>query len=179
MAPISHHEFFNLRTYVRYGEEDGIYFMSEWVPNRLSALLGPPLFGLPYRLGKHHYEHDFKGKNINGKLIASDPKGKFEYAAEIDADCNFQSCDEHSLENFLLERYTAFTAFGNRKRFFRVWHEPWLQTALKVEIKENTLLPQTGAWFEHSSLIGANYSEGLRDVWMGKPQNLQMIGKKR
>src|SRR4051812_13353145 len=48
-APIATHELLNVRTYVRCGDEAGIYFLAEWIPNRLSAWLGPRSFGLPYR----------------------------------------------------------------------------------------------------------------------------------
>src|ERR1700757_298402 len=55
--PIATHGFLNVRTYVRHREETGIYFLAEWLPNPLSVLLGPRLFGLPYRLGQLEYEH--------------------------------------------------------------------------------------------------------------------------
>src|SRR5690349_4742700 len=39
--PIATHEFLNLRTYVRHGDDAGICFLSEWLPNWLSVLFGP------------------------------------------------------------------------------------------------------------------------------------------
>src|SRR5687767_7121206 len=53
--PLATHPFCNVRTYVVVDGEPGIYFLAEWIPNRLAALLGPPLYGLPYRLGKLNY----------------------------------------------------------------------------------------------------------------------------
>src|SRR3954466_5107482 len=50
-APLAEHEFLNLRAYVRVNGERAIYFISEWIPNRLAALIGPRTYGLPYRLG--------------------------------------------------------------------------------------------------------------------------------
>src|SRR6266852_2534444 len=47
-GPIATHELLNLRTYVRHRGEAGIYFIAEWIPNRLSVFLGPRTFGLPY-----------------------------------------------------------------------------------------------------------------------------------
>src|SRR5437016_4346568 len=47
LKPISTHEFLNARTYVRHGDETGIYFLAEWLSNPLSVLLGPVTFGLP------------------------------------------------------------------------------------------------------------------------------------
>src|SRR5258708_2906893 len=55
LKPIATHGFLNVRAYVRQGSESGIYFLAEWLENRLSVALGPPLFGLPYRLGKLEY----------------------------------------------------------------------------------------------------------------------------
>src|SRR3954469_204377 len=51
-APLACHEFLNVRTYVRVDGEVGIHFLAEWIPNRLAALLGPPMYGLPYRVGR-------------------------------------------------------------------------------------------------------------------------------
>src|SRR5207247_3156485 len=48
MKPIATHDFLNVRTYVRHGAETGILFLAEWLSNRLSVLLGPRVFGLPY-----------------------------------------------------------------------------------------------------------------------------------
>ena len=50
--PVATHPFLNVRTYVEHEGETGIYFISEWLSNRLSVLLGPATFGLPYRLGR-------------------------------------------------------------------------------------------------------------------------------
>ena len=54
-APLAEHAFLNVRTYVRRAGGRGIYFLAEWIPNRLAALVGPPMYGLPYRLGRLRY----------------------------------------------------------------------------------------------------------------------------
>ena len=41
LRPIANHEFLNVRTYVRHGDEPGIYFLAEWLSNPLSVRLGP------------------------------------------------------------------------------------------------------------------------------------------
>src|SRR6516165_6761954 len=58
--PIATHHFLNVRTYVTHKGEAGIYFMREWLSNRLAAWLGPWSFGLPYRFGKIEYRNDFE-----------------------------------------------------------------------------------------------------------------------
>ncbi len=68
-----------------------------------------------------------------------------------------------------MERYSAFTEWNGFKRRFRVWHEPWRQCEAEAEIGENTLMARTGSWAQNAHLVGANYSPGLRGVWMGRP----------
>src|SRR5437867_3851562 len=40
LKPVTTRSFLNVRTYVRHGDEVGIYFLAEWVPNPISAMLG-------------------------------------------------------------------------------------------------------------------------------------------
>src|SRR3954447_9531324 len=44
--------FLNVRTYVREGGRDGIFFLAEWLSNHWSVPLGPALYGVPYRAGE-------------------------------------------------------------------------------------------------------------------------------
>jgi uncharacterized protein YqjF (DUF2071 family) len=81
---------------------------------------------------------------------------------------NFETCTPGSLDEFLLERYTAFTQFGKRRRFFRIWHEPWQQVPAKIQISADDLIRSTGAWWRAARCLGANYSPGV-NVWMGWP----------
>jgi uncharacterized protein YqjF (DUF2071 family) len=76
LRPIATHNFLNVRTYVRRGREDGIYFLAEWLNNKLSVMLGPGVFGLPYRLGRLKYEHDWNARALRGRV--EDRKGIFE-----------------------------------------------------------------------------------------------------
>src|SRR5437763_87984 len=106
MRPVATHGFLNLRTYVRGGGMTGgraIYFISEWIPNRLTAWVGPGLYGLPLRLARLDYRDD--ERRVLSAQGATDlivgPRG-----APIDG----------RLSEFLLERYTAFTSRGGRGR---------------------------------------------------------------
>jgi uncharacterized protein YqjF (DUF2071 family) len=162
--PIATHHFFNVRTYVRHGGESAIYFMAEWLSNRLSVALGPITFGLPYRFGKVEYENAGENGYLHGKVSVRE--GEFEYRAPVGK--YFSVCEPGSLAEFLLERYTAFTSAGRRKQFFRVWHEPWEQTSVEVKVASDNLLAATGGWWPTGQFIFANYSPGV-GVWMGRP----------
>jgi uncharacterized protein YqjF (DUF2071 family) len=166
--PIGTHEFLNVRTYVRYGGEPGIFFLAEWLPNRLSVLLGPQTFGLPYRFGHVRYRHDRGGDSLSGDVAAA--QGRLCYEAAVTEPC-VSPCAPGSVDEFMLERYTAFTQRGKRRRFFRIWHSPWLQGTATVDVAATSLIASTGAWWETAQFVGANYSPGA-EVWMGRPHRI-------
>jgi uncharacterized protein YqjF (DUF2071 family) len=167
--PIATHEFLNVRAYVRHHGETGIYFLAEWLANPLSVRLGPPAFGLPYRLGRFQYHHNHEQGGLHGLVATPDNSARLEYAATIDPAAPFASCDPGSRDEFLMERYTAFTARNSARRLFRIWHPTWPQTAIDISTPDTSLLTQNWAWFKDARLIGANYSPGVSDVSMGRP----------
>lgn len=169
VKPIATHEFLNVRTYVRANNEPGIFFLVEWLSNRLSVPLGPPVFGLPYRYGRINYLHDRPLQGISGRIDAK--SGSFSYRGRT-ARAEFAPCEPGSLTEFLMERYTAFTQPGRgRRRLFRVWHEPWPQTPVEIEVTGSDLIAVTGEWWKTAEYLGANYSPGV-EVWMGRPHRL-------
>jgi uncharacterized protein YqjF (DUF2071 family) len=166
--PIASHEFLNVRTYVRHAGEPGIFFLAEWLSNPWSVRLGPPSFGLPYRFGHLRYAHTPREGEILGTVTAKE--GRFGYRAAISA-ASFDPSEPGSQTEFLLERYTAFTCQSRRRRLFRVWHEPWAQTPIEIEVTADDLLSSTGNWWRSAECVGANYSPGV-EVWMGRPHRI-------
>ncbi len=167
--PIASHEFLNVRTYVRHAGEPGIFFLAEWLSNPLSVRLGPRSFGLPYRFGHLKYQHAHDDGEILGTVTARE--GQLEYRAQLPA-AGFDPSEAESLTQFLLERYTAFTCQRGRRRLFRVWHAPWEQAPIEIEITANDLLASTGNWWRRAEYLGANYSPGV-EVWMGRPHRIR------
>jgi uncharacterized protein len=167
--PIATHRFLNVRTYARVGNETGIHFLTEYLDNAISVRLGPWPFGLPYRLACIGYQHDRPDDVLSGKV--EDPKtgAAFSYRGTVKARGGFAPCARGSLTEWLMERYTAFTARGRFRRLFRVWHAPWPLADATVEVKDDSLIREHHPWFAHARLIGANFSPGLRAVWMGRP----------
>ena len=163
LRPIATHHFLNVRTYIRHNGEPAINFMREWLSSRMAAWLGPWSFGLPYRFGRIEYEHE--DEDQRGKVEAD--AGSFHFCATFEAN-DLGICTPGSLDEFLLERYTAFTQFRKRRRFFRIWHEPWQQVSAKIQIATDNLIHSTGRWWRDARCIGANYSPGV-NVWMGWP----------
>lgn len=170
--PIATHGFLNVRTYVRVGNEPGIYFLTEYLDNILSRRLGPSLFGLPYRAARLDYRHDWEDIAISGRVHDHDADAAFEYVGHVPSTAVFTTSPAGSLTEWLMERYTAFTAYHRHRRLFRVWHKPWTHTAVPVTVLDDSLLRARWPWFAKARLVGANFSPGLRNVWMGRPHPL-------
>jgi uncharacterized protein len=181
LRAFSSQRFLNVRTYVRapdetgeVGEEVGIYFLAEWLSSRLSVPLGPVIFGLPYHFARLEYRHDREADAISGQVTPGRGEGRLAYQAKTDASDESEVCAAGSLEEFLMERYTAFTQWRGKRRFFRVWHDPWPQTPMReVHLHDLTLLAGTGGWARRATCIGANFSDGVRGVWMGRPHRME------
>ena len=166
-APLATHEFLNARTYVRHSGERGIYFLAEWIPNRLAALVGPPLYGLPYRLA--HLRYTGGGARID----IQSPAGRLAWRAGPGEGGSggvreSEACD--SLTHFLLEHYTAFTRRGRTDLRFRVWHEPWGSAPTNVTVEETSILRSAFPWLDAGRPACAHRSPGVFNVWIGPPR---------
>lgn len=168
--PLATHEFLNVRTYVRQDGETGIHFLGEWLNNRLAVLLGPRVFGLPYHFGRVEYENVWGRGALRGRVADARNGAALEYRADQGSGAQaFAPCAAGSLDEWLMERYTAFNAAGGRRRFFRVWHEPWRQAPVHIDLIDRGLLTCNWPFFSCARVTGANWSPGARAVWMGRP----------
>jgi uncharacterized protein YqjF (DUF2071 family) len=170
--PIATHDFLNVRTYVRNGNETGIHFLAEWLSNWLSVQLGPMAFGLPYQHGRTSYHHNWQRGTINGRVVDVKTNSRFHYAATLPEHADFAPCEGGSLDEWLMERYTAFNSARGSRKFFRIWHPPWFQCQVDVHEYDVTMLKEKWRWLADAHLVGANFSPGLDDVWMGRPHRI-------
>ena len=175
--PIATHDFLNVRTYVRHQGETGIHFLAEWLSNRIAVQLGPRTFGLPYHHGHITYRHDWQHHCLRGRVLDGVTGLALDYHAcsVASAPFAFAPCESGSLDEWLMERYTAFNSALGSKRFFRVWHPPWLECPVEIELRDISLLTQNWPWFADAQLIGANFSPGFSEVWMGRPHRIAFL----
>jgi hypothetical protein len=96
----------------------------------------------------------------------------YAYQAALKPNAPFAPCERGSLNEWLMERYTAFNCVGGARKFFRIWHPPWPQCRTDVELLDVSLLTENWPWLAAAKLVGANFSPGLRGVWMGRPHGL-------
>lgn len=173
MRPISEHYFLNVRTYVRAEDGPGIHFLAEWIPNRLSAWIGPRTYGLPYRLGR--FDCDLAGSpggvsriEINDPVL--DAAFRVTFPARIAA---LTTARPGGTEDFLLERYTAYTCRDGVRRRFQVAHEPWRFHAVDWVRIDLTMLERAFPWFNAAQLHSVHRSPGVCNVRMSRPAKLQ------
>jgi len=170
--PVGEHEFLNVRTYVRGRgrgqDERGVYFLVEWISSRMARAIGPRAYGLPYELARMRYEVDEQANVMRGDIWA---RARLRFEASIDDTQVVGEASDESLEQFLLERYAAYTFRNGVLRRFRICHEPWPKVGSRCRIDEPTLL-EGAEWFAGATLVSANYSPGVRDVSIGKPERI-------
>ena len=169
MKPIGSHHFLNVRTYVRVGNETGIYFITEYMNNLLALKLGPLAFGLPYRFARMTYHHDWLRGFLAGRITDVRGRNALAYEATIAPAPRFAAARAGTLTEWLMERYTAYTVRRAKRLLFRVWHPAWPNVPVKATVRDDTLVRRHLPWFAHAKYVGANFAPGVFDVWMGRP----------
>ena len=160
LRPFSDHGFLNLRTYVIHHAEQGIHFITEWLDNRLAVLAGPCTYGLPYRFGVIK----------RNAVFARQGTLRFDLRVTDDAVHTARSA---SLDEFLLERYSAFTHHRGVGRVFRIRHKPWLQQPARAELHDTSLIESAHPWFKHAEPVGAHACRDLIGVEISRPTRIK------
>ena len=167
-APFTNSWFLNLRTYVRHGDEPGIQFLVEWLSNRLSVPLGGPLYGLPYRAGLF----DFHRAGGERRICVQPREGGGRFESGFDPMGLDEMSHPGSQTEFLMERYMAFTDHCGTRRRFRIWHPAWLPQSCRVVKCDASILAATFSELSDARLVSVTCSDGVSDVWMGRPERL-------
>lgn len=169
--------FLNVRTYVRHDNEPGIYSIKEFMSSRLSAPLGPMTYGLPYHFARLDYDCRDRKYAFHGRIKRIEGRERrLRFSARIrpgHLGPSFPVAASHdAVTEFLTEQYTAYTCHRGRRRLFRIWHEPWPLHAATVTIEDQDLLHTSGDWLKEARFVGAQYSPGVQNVWMGPPHRI-------
>jgi hypothetical protein len=170
--PISDHPFLNVRTYVRGANGTGICFLAEWIPNRINCLLGPLLYGLPYRFGR--FTTRTAAVDGTASLRIDDPNFAAGFALNLPTRrSDPPPCTAGSVDEFLLERYQAYTFDESRApqaghRFF-VAHARWHPSRADWVRCDLGFLRDAFPWFADATLELAHVCGDLHDVEMGFP----------
>jgi alginate O-acetyltransferase complex protein AlgI len=170
MRPVGKHAFLNLRTYVRCADGRAICFLVEWIPNLLARLVGPRLYGLPFRLGRLEYGEERREVRAGGRSFCA-------RVAETPAVPS--AAREGTLEHFLVERYTAFAHERGRARRFDIRHRPWDIAPAEVTVEADSLIRAAAPWFAHARFVRAHTSPGVCDVEISGPRGVETRREER
>ncbi len=123
----------NLRTYVKYKGEKGIYFFTLDTNDRLGKLVANKLFHLPYRYKQMHGEVHHK-------------KFNFKANRQFEVSCTISDEISHGdLEHWICERYCLFT-INKKNRIYRgdVIHPPWQLQKVNNLLYQNNFSQEFG-----------------------------------
>ena len=163
-SPFGTHRFLNARAYVRHGDQRGIYFLAEWLDAPwLNLLAGPQLYGLPFRAGQLNYDNRATDGTVRGDV--RDRQGALAYSGGFNGPV--RPAVPGSLDEFLVERYRAFTCRNGRRGCFPVWHEPWHIAPMSAAITDRSLLGTLESGLAEARLYSGHWSPGAGGVWMG------------
>lgn len=132
----------NLRTYVRHGERQGIYFFSLDAGSRLAVLGARSLYRLPYRVASMRVE-ERDGWIAYASLRHRAPSATFE-ARYRPAGERFRP-EPGTLVHFLVERYALFTVLSSgRVLEGDIHHRPWTIQPAEALIETNGITEAAG-----------------------------------
>lgn len=113
----------NLRTYVTFGRESGVYFFSIH-SDSLAATLSGNAVSLPFQQAPMIIQKEDKSFHFTGNRLAREKAGKLQIAYQPDA-TSFTP-QKNSLSHFLTERYSILKKQGSRIVKGTINHENWL-----------------------------------------------------
>ena len=163
VPPVSSFLELNLRTYVTYRGDAGVYFFSLDANRALAVWAARTFFHLPYFNASMQIE-----SAENGMRFVSSRTGRRGKTLGIgaDFDCSFRGSQMHKtsrgdLTDWLTERYCFFTRTRNG-RILRgdIHHTKWPLQSCEAEFRHNTLAESLGVTLRNSSPL-LHYSEHL------------------
>jgi uncharacterized protein len=153
----------NLRTYVTFDEEPGVYFFS-LDADGIVGVVGARLF--------HHLPYYYANINLteeNGRLRFTcrrrHPGARsVAFKATYGPDGDRSDAKSGTLAYFLTERYRYYTeASDGSVRYADIQHEPWPLYDADVKIEENTLFEANGFTTPDSDPVHL-YSPGVKTI---------------
>jgi uncharacterized protein len=122
----------NVRTYVRYGGQPGVYFFSLDADNPFAVAGARTLFRLPY-----HWSKMAIRRENDDVAYSSSRRGwkKADFRAVYSpTGAEFRSA-EGSLEHWLTERYCLYTVYGSEVSRVEIDHVPWPLRPARADIR--------------------------------------------
>ncbi len=163
----------NVRTYVHFRGQPGVYFFSLDAASLLAVRTARAWYHLPYFHARMSVEHQSDAVRYSSERREGPRPAEFRarYRPTAEARPSLPG----SLEHWLTERYCLFTANrkGNVLRA-EIHHQPWPLQIAEAELESETLTRAAGIALPHTAPL-AHFSRKL-DVWVWRPERLSVAG---
>ncbi len=159
----------NLRTYVRFRGQPGVYFFSLDAASLLAVYTARAWYHLPYFHARMSVDHD--GDAVRYSSERRENSQPAEFRARYRPTSEARQSLPGSLEHWLTERYCLFATDG-RKSVYRaeIHHQPWPLQNAEAELKSETLARAAGITLPHVAPL-AHFSRKL-EVCVWRPERL-------
>lgn len=158
--PISNFKEINIRTYVRYKEKPGVYFLNIEASKKTSALLSKTISKLPYQYSKiRHGNGYYNSFNNHSKDILN-----LEYSIGPALK------EKTNLDRWLTERYALFQDDNDTINEFEIHHIEWPLNQIFVS-NLNIKYPRFEKFFINEPIL-SHFSDGVQVLaWSKKNSN--------
>jgi hypothetical protein len=159
----------NLRTYVRFRGQPGVYFFSLDAASRLAVRTARAWYHLPYFHARMSVERE--GEAVRYSSERRERPHPASFCARYRPTSEVCRSLPGSLEHWLTERYSLFTA-DRRGRMVRaqIHHQPWPLQSAEVNLECQTLTKAAGIKLPQSQPL-AHFARRL-DVCVWRPERL-------
>lgn len=158
-TPISNFDEINIRTYVKYNNKEGVYFLSIEGGKSLSCKLAKRISELPYRYSKiKRTKNQYTSTNTT-----------FKDKLNIEFSIGEENNNKNVLDKWLTERYALFQETKKSINEFEIHHLEW--TINEIELKKVEF-----NYSRFKTLISGEpnkiqYSKGVQVIAWGKQKN--------
>jgi len=128
----------NVRTYVRYGDQPGVYFFSLDAANPIAVEIARRWYRLPYYAAQMQMSEaegwvNYASQRAQRGAPLVQFVGRYRPVGEI------YTTQSGTLEHWLTERYCLYTTVGERVYRGEIHHLPWPLQRAEAEIEINTM----------------------------------------
>jgi len=162
----------NVRTYVRFRGQPGVYFFSLDAASLLAVRTARVWYRLPYFHARMSVEQ--QGDGVRYFSERREGPRPAEFRARYRPTSEARPSLSGSLEHWLTERYCLFTT--GRRGVYRgeIHHQPWPLQSAEAELQTETLARAAGITLPHTPPL-AHFSRKL-EVCVWRPERLDVAG---
>lgn len=154
--PVSNFDEVNIRTYVRYKERGGVYFLSIEGGKWLSCLLAKSMSGLPYRYSNM--------RRMDGSYLSSNKA--YDDRLVIQYSIGPKLVDKTTRDRWLTERYALFQDVRGAIVQFEIHHIEW--PLYRIEIQSKMVQYPRFAHLIDQGIEDIHYSPGVQVATWGR-----------